>query len=148
MESLCAFVVAVGTDLGRFWPLLTGIGVVIGAIIAAAFIPTLQDDGSFAQIRDWAVKPGLAARYRDLIGFGLHAAGRFYGPDPGLSFRGYSACLLVAFVYPVFLWQLAWVLGGPGTLDGASDLDEAAPFDPRWMGLSVMWAAFIVLVFL
>lgn len=144
MEALSAFSVAVGEGLARFWPGLSVVGGILSAFAAGIFAPVLQQDKSFDQIRDWARQPGLAARYRDLISSGLHFAGRFYGDARGLSWRGYLACLLVAFVYPLFLWQLAWVVEGPAILGGTSVFDETRPTEERWSLLLVFWAAVVL----
>ncbi len=96
MVGLVAFFAAVWNDLAWAWPFLAATGGILGLLIATLFIPVLNDDGSFAQIRGLVLKPGLGARYSDLITYGLDAATRFFGPSPWLSWRGYGACLAIA----------------------------------------------------
>ncbi len=145
MEALSAFLISVGEVFGEFWWPLTIIGGVLGMVAASAVIPILNHDDSFAQIRDWAIKPGRADRYRDLIAYGLRVTAKFYGPGLGLSWRGYGACLIVAYAYPVFLWLFAWALGGPGALGGLPLLDETKSPHLRWFGLVIVCAATIFL---
>jgi hypothetical protein len=146
MEETTAFLVAVVGDLERIWPLVAFSIGLVGAVIAAAAIPVLQQDSSFEQIRDWMVKPGMASRYRHLVLFGLKAARGYYGPKPCLSWRGYNACFLVAMIYPILLWQLAWVLDGPAMIGGIAGFDEAATSTKRWLSLFAFWA-YLLLVF-
>ncbi len=145
VAALSSFFADVVGSLVAFWPLLTFVGGVLCAATVSLVAPILQEDGSFKQICDWASKPGLAARYRDLIATGLHATTRLYGPAHGLSWRGYFTCLLVAFLYPFLLWHLAWTLDGPGTIAGTNAFDEAMPGDRRWFGLVTFWALLIFL---
>ncbi len=147
MEVWVSFFVELGESLYRFWPLVTVIGGLLGGVVVGVVKPILAEDASFKQICDWATKPGLAARYRDLIATGLRAAEVLYGPATGLSWRGYSACLLVAFVYPLFLWHLAWCLEGPGRLAGASAFGETVQGAWRWLGLTILWLSLLALGF-
>jgi hypothetical protein len=56
---------------------------------------------------------------------------------------------VVALIYPFFLWQLAWVLGGPATIGGLPGFDETMSSGRRWVGLALLWAAiFVFAVFL
>ena len=46
---------------------------------------------------------------------------------PPWSWRAFDRCLLVAFVYPIFLLVMGWALGAPGTIGTLRLLPEQAP---------------------
>jgi hypothetical protein len=148
MDGLAAYIAAVLSDLAGTWPFLLAIGIFLSSLIGSWVIHVLKDDESFEIIRDWVLKPGMGARYTDLITYGLDAAMRFYGPNPWLSLRGYVTCLFIALAYPIFLLQLAWVLDGPTTIGGESAFDETAQIYQRWISLFALWLFVIFSIFL
>lgn len=55
MEALSTFLVAVGEAIaGLLGPLFPVLGVLFSGLALAVFIPVLQQDDSFKQIRNWA----------------------------------------------------------------------------------------------
>jgi hypothetical protein len=144
MDGLAAYIAAVLSDLGWAWPFLLAVGIFLSSLVGSWVIHVLKDDKSFEDIRGWVLKPGLGARYTDLITIGLNVAARFYGPKPGLSLQGYFACLVIALAYLFLLLQLAWVLDGPATIAGSSVFDDTAQTYQRWLSLSAIW---ILLIF-
>ena len=140
LEALGMLTDLVWGTLRLGWPILAGVAAVIAFLVAilALATPYLKEDDCFYQIRDWALQPGRAARYRGLITAGLGAAGRFYGETLRPSWRGYGACLVIAFAYPTLLWLLAWGFDGPGVLAGDRQLDDTTPTWRRFLAVPVL----------
>lgn len=59
----------------------------------------------------------LARLYDSYLRRGLEAADTFFGPCP-FGYRAWSVCFMVAFIYPVVLYNVHWALGGSGSLGG------------------------------
>lgn len=125
-----------------FWLVASTIGGILAALFGGLGLVFLLmgDKGSYEQIRDWAMRPGRGARYRALIKWGLGRASRFYGTAQGISFEGYTTCLLLALVYPIVIWLLAWAMNGPTTIAGVAAFDEVAPAPIRWVVLALLAA--------
>lgn len=88
-----------------------------------------------ASSRIRADQAGAHERYRRVIDNLLARAEAFYGPNT-LNFRAqwqaFDRCLLIAFIYPLALFVVGWLLGGSGTFGVAGEGLEVLPTLPFW----------------
>ena len=139
-----AYLAAVWNDLRLIWELAAAIGAFWYSSAFALVLFILQDPKTIGRIRIWMDKLRFAERYRDLIKAGLGVAERFYGQGFGPTWRGYLACLVLAFIYPVVLWMVAWAGGGPGTIGGQDALNPQTAPERRWFGIFLLCFAMVL----
>ena len=81
-----------------------GTALALAAVVVALLIFLLPDDRSYRQLLGYALRP--ASLYLRLMGWAQGRLDDFFGGL--LSWRAFDRCLLIAFLYPVFLLLLAW----------------------------------------
>lgn len=139
--------------LQGLWKHLDKVSILLGGIVSLGWYyfyhwkDELANPASLDKLRPYLDDSPWRASYRRTLDRALDAADRFFGPL--ISLRAYGACLMIAFFYPIVLFLLTWVLGGPRTLGGLVILPEGWPTAMRLTliaGLVLYMCAILVLL--
>lgn len=102
-----------------------------GSSYKAAIREQLEDVKDSARIKaELEGQTTAFQRYRSALGTFIARADAWFGPP--WRWRAFDRSLLIAFVYPIVLLVLAWVVGMPGTL-GTIELLPDQPVEQRMM---------------
>lgn len=109
-----------------------------GSVAMVVFLHwKIFSDGASCQqwsrrIQKWSV----GREYRKALNYGLGIVSKFFGK--GLfTLRAFGSCLTIAFFYPILLFFLSWVFGGPSTIGQEGMMPDGWPWWARSLLLAV-----------